>query len=318
MLTITLSRDRLHLIQHGAVIVPDRPAQFAVTGPGALACVQGILTNDVVKPGPNSLVYGALLTPKGMIIADCWVVSAPAEPELLVLADGTAESHLAGLFRRQFPPRVAKVVNRTATDEALYLVGLAAPDLVRDRLGGCPQPGRSITASVAGEAVRIAVPASPRAPFRVLVAGSPAGCRAVAAELAGGGAVGGGPDDVAAARVMGGFPAIGAEIDERTMPAEVDYGGIAGVSHSKGCYVGQETVARLHFRGHANWVLRRIRAAPGIELPSSGEIADGDKVVARIGTLLRLDDGSSLGLAKVRREIQPGAMIAGAAVELLP
>ena len=315
MLTIAISPDRLELLQHGAVIVPDRPAQFVVTGPGALECVQGVLTNDVVKPGPNSLVYGALLTPKGMIIADCWVLAGAAEEGLLILAAGTSEAHLAGLFRRQFPPRVAKVANLTATGEALYVLGQNGTGLMRERLGGCPDPGRVAPGSAGGETIRMAAPVNPRAPFRVLVTGSPAGCRAAAAELAGGGAVLGTPDDMAAARVITGFPGLGAEIDDRTMPAEVDYGGIAGVSHSKGCYVGQETVARLHFRGHANWLLRRIRSAPGTEIPSSGELVENDKVVARIGTILRLDDGSSLGLAKVRREIEPGSTIAGVVIE---
>ena len=310
-----MSPDRLNLIQHGTVLVPGHPALFAVTGTGAEQCLQGVLTNDVVKSGPNSMVYGAWLTPKGMIIADCWVLGGATNLEFLVVADLSAETQLVGLFRRQFPPRVAKVANLTATEESLTILGQNGPSLVRDRLSECPDPGRAAGASVGGETVRVAAPVSPQAPFKVLLIGSPAGCRAAAAELTSAGAVVGTPDDVAAARVLNGFPGMGTEIDERTMPAEVDYGGIAGISHSKGCYVGQETVARLHFRGHANWLLRRIRAAPSAEIPSSGEIAEGGKVVARIGTLLRLEDGSSLGLAKVRREIEPGATIGGVVIE---
>ena len=61
-----------------------------------------------------------------------------------------------------------------------------------------------------------------------------------------------------AARILAGWPALGAEIDERTLPQEVRYDEIGGVSYTKGCYTGQETVARLHFRGHPNRELRGL------------------------------------------------------------
>lgn len=315
MLLLSASRDRLTLVQQGPVLVSGRPAQFAVTGPGAEQCVQGIVTNDIIKPGPNSLVYGAMLTPKGMIIADCWVLRGAAGHEVLVLADGAAEARLDELFRRQFPPRVAKVANLTVTAGCLWILGDEGPGLVRDRLGGCPGPGQVVTARIGEEVIQLAAPASPRAPFRILITGTAAGCESVSRDLVSAGALEGTPDDLVAARVAGGFPGLGAEIDDRTMPAEVDFDEIAGVSHGKGCYVGQETVARLHFRGHPNWLLRRVRSAPGIVIPTSGELTDDGKVVARIGTLLRFQDGSSLGLAKVRREVEPGTLIGGIGIE---
>ena len=73
------------------------------------------------------------------------------------------------------------------------------------------------------------------------------------------GAVAGDEGDLHAARLLAGWPALGAEIDERTLPQEVRYDEIGGVSYTKGCYTGQETVARLHFRGHTNRELRGLR-----------------------------------------------------------
>ena len=58
---LTLDRERLAEVRHGAVLVTTEPAVFRIQGPGALTCLQGLLTNDLVKPGDNSLVYGALL-----------------------------------------------------------------------------------------------------------------------------------------------------------------------------------------------------------------------------------------------------------------
>ncbi len=318
MLTVAISNARLRQLQSSAIILAGRPAQFAVTGPGAVPCVQGITTNDVVKPGPNSLVYGAILTPKGMIIADCWVLRPAGETDLVLVADASVESLLADLLTRQFPPRLAKVTNRTAVDQCLWVLGGDARDLVGGRQGHRLEPGRVTTWSIGTETVQVAAPPSDRAPFGVLILGSAAGCDAVTAELAAAGAELGTPNDLVAARVLRGFPSLGPEIDDRTMPAEVDYGAIGGVSHSKGCYVGQETVARLHFRGHPNWLLRRVRWSPGTNPPESGELLAAGKVVVRIGSVLRLEDGSSLGLAKVRREIEPTTTVDGVTIESFP
>ncbi len=318
MLTVAISNTRLHLLQNGAIIIPGRPAQFVVTGPGAVQCVQGITTNDIVKPGPNSLIYGAILTPKGMIVADCWVLRPAGDLDLVLVADRSVESELADLLRRQFPPRVAKVTNRTAVDQCVWVAGRQARELIGSRLGHPLELGRAATWPIAGETVSVAAPQSDRAPFGILILGSASACLAAAADLTAGGAQLGTEDDLVAARVLGGFPALGAEIDARTMPAEVDYGGIGGVSHSKGCYVGQETVARLHFRGHPNWLLRRVRWSPGTSPPESGELLEAGKVVVRIGSVLRLEDGSSLGLAKVRHEIEPGRTVNGVTIESFP
>src|SRR5258708_9948328 len=70
-------------------------------------------------------------------------------------------------------------------------------------------------------------------------------------------------------RILAGWPRLGAEIDQKTLPQEVRYDDINGVSYTKGCYTGQETVSRLHFRGHTNRHLGGLlwQAAPDLERP---------------------------------------------------
>ena len=99
---LTLDRERLAEVRHGAVLVTTEPAVFRVQGPGALTCLQGLLTNDLVKPGDNSLVYGALLTPKGALVVDYWVLRQ-ADAFTLVAPRSGHEASL-DLFRRQLPP----------------------------------------------------------------------------------------------------------------------------------------------------------------------------------------------------------------------
>ena len=121
----------------------------------------------------------------------------------------------------------------------------------------------------------------------------------------------GGSADVEASRIIAGWPALGSEIDERTLPQEVRFDEHVGVSYTKGCYTGQETVARLHFRGHANRQLRGIRWHGA--RPQDDVVSAGDRAVGRIGSLLELPD-RVLGLGIVRRELGPGDRVTAGGV----
>ena len=80
-------------------------------------------------------------------------------------------------------------------------------------------------------------------------------------------------------RVEAGIPRFGAELDEQVMPAEVGVVDRA-VSFTKGCYVGQEPVARLHYRGHANRSLRAL--APAVVPGPGAVVVSGEREVGRV------------------------------------
>ncbi|HEY7793554.1 MAG TPA: hypothetical protein VIA10_06070 [Gaiellaceae bacterium] len=104
-------------------------------------------------------------------------------------------------------------------------------------------------------------------------------------------------------RVRAGTPAWGKEIDDRILPAEAGLTERA-VSFTKGCYPGQEPIARLHYRGHANRGLRVLTLA---ELPEpEAELLYEGKVVGRVTSSAPDDDGA-LALAYVRREVPDDA-----------
>ncbi|MCU0620625.1 MAG: hypothetical protein MUC69_03885 [Gemmatimonadales bacterium] len=287
----------------GAVVVETSPAVFRLDGPGARDCLQGLLTNDVAG-ADDRLIYGALLTPKGMIVADYWVFRVGGIFHLL--ADRAAHAPSLELFRRQIPPRLARVTDLSDEWSALHLIGrgsLAAlarvtPDAAELEHGA---------ARAAREGELLLGRGSPAAPFAALCAGPSRVVREHATRLCTAGATLGGERDVEASRILAGWPRLGAEIDERTLPQEVRYDEIGGVSYTKGCYVGQETVARLHFRGHTNRDLR------GLEWNDDGaldhdEIRRGEKVVGTVRSTM-LFDGRRVGLGLVRREVEPGAEV---------
>jgi folate-binding protein YgfZ len=110
-----------------------------------------------------------------------------------------------------------------------------------------------------------------------------------------------------ALKLLMGWPTLGREIDEKTLPQEVRFDELAGVKYDKGCYTGQETVARLHFRGHANRALRgvRWRSSDG---PTDPGILLGEKPVGTLRTIARLGD-ETIALAIVRREVSVGETV---------
>jgi tRNA-modifying protein YgfZ len=112
-------------------------------------------------------------------------------------------------------------------------------------------------------------------------------------------------DSLELMRIEAGTPAWGREIDERVLPAEAGLVGRA-VSLTKGCFPGQEPIARLHHRGHANRGLRVLRIE-GAEVPEpEAEVRFGDKTVGRVTSAARGPEGISV-LAYVRAEVPPEA-----------
>jgi tRNA-modifying protein YgfZ len=105
-------------------------------------------------------------------------------------------------------------------------------------------------------------------------------------------------------------------MDADTMPQEAGINDRA-VSFTKGCYVGQETVARLHYRGKPNRRLRGLRLSEPADRGT--EVRLGDKVVGRLGSTCVSPRLGPIALALVRREAEPGATldVGGAPAELI-
>jgi tRNA-modifying protein YgfZ len=107
-------------------------------------------------------------------------------------------------------------------------------------------------------------------------------------------------------RIEARVPRWGREIDERILPAEAGLDA-THVDFGKGCYPGQEPVARLHYRGHPN---RGLRVLELDELPDyDAELVHDGKTVGRVTSAAARDDGSVVALAYVRTEVPAGARL---------
>ena len=108
-------------------------------------------------------------------------------------------------------------------------------------------------------------------------------------------------------RIEAGTPRYGAEMGAETMPAEA---GIVEqvVSFTKGCYIGQETVARLHYKGRPNRHLRGLKLSAPAEPGATLRL--GEKEVGKLGGAAVSPALGPIGLAILRREAEPGAELA--------
>jgi folate-binding protein YgfZ len=104
-------------------------------------------------------------------------------------------------------------------------------------------------------------------------------------------------------RIEAGTPRFGREIDDRVLPAEAGLVERA-VSFTKGCYPGQEPIARLQYRGQANRRLRVLELEPDHAPPSEADLRSGEKVVGRVTSAV-----PGLALGYVRREVEDGALL---------
>jgi len=116
------------------------------------------------------------------------------------------------------------------------------------------------------------------------------------------------------ARIEAGMPRFGREFDASSMPAEAGLETRA-ISFTKGCYPGQEPVARLHYRGHANRGVRGVRFHGGGGEPGSEVTVDG-AAVGRLTSVAESPRFGPIGLAILRREVADGSLGEGGGAPL--
>ena len=277
-------------------------------GPDAVTFLQGMVTNDVDAIAVGSAAYALLLTPKARVVADMRLTRL-GETTFLADADPAAAAALRTVLTRY---RLASKVAIEACDDAVRHRRRGGPAGRRccwaDALGAPPRPTarRARAPSIALDGrrrARAALGVLRRAGVRADRAARPCSTtawrRLAARRWRGttGGVFGDEAFDVL--RVEAGVPRFGAEIDEQVMPAEAGVVDRA-VSFTKGCYIGQEPVARLHYRGHANRGPAR-RSCSTASLPAAGaHVQVEGREVGRITSAVDVADARAGGGARDR------------------
>src|SRR5258708_5983480 len=296
----------------GAIVARAEVAVITLTGPGAITCFQGLLTNDIEKPGDGAFVYGALLTPKGMVVGEGGAAGRGTSVGYGVA--GEARERVRELYTRSVPPRLARTVDGSDEVTVLRLAGAGVAALCETVGVPLPLPGHAVAANVHGVAAEVARPGE-TAPFAAQIAAAPRPALALEERLAAAGALRPGAAGLELARILAGWPRLGAEVDDKTLPQEVRYDELGGVSYTKGCYTGQETVSRLHFRGHPNRELKGLEFDAEPDGATTPAVVHRDKDVGRVTSVAWVPDGGTspggrwIGLGILRREVAPGDMV---------
>jgi tRNA-modifying protein YgfZ len=273
--------------------------ELALTGPDAKEFLHGQVTNDIAGLTDGSGCYAAFLTHKGKMLGDLRVLDAG--DELLLDCERVALQELFNMIRRYKLGSAVELHKRTLERGLLSLIGPGARRIAG--AGDLPEREHAHVAATLD-----------RAPVRLIatdlgidVLCDAADTDSVAAALAGAGAV---QADEAAAevrRVESGRPRYGVDIDDTVIPQEAGLNERA-VSFEKGCYVGQETVARLYFRGKPNRHLRGLKLSARAE--HGAPLRLGEREVGRLGSVVESPLHGPIALAIVRREAAPGDSLA--------
>lgn len=303
---------------HPPVLLFDRTTRLTMqfSGSKAAESLTGLVTNDVLSLTGGDGQYACALTPKGRIIADVRILAIAGDDgavqSLLVDANAEAGIGFAAMIRKYVNPRLAKYVDVSEATACLTLVGAATPGLLQS-LGAAAATlsdvadGPAFThrliqiGDITARLVRVPDLASSDA-FDLRCE------RAVAATLADtlvrAGACAADTTEWHRRRVVAGRPEWGVDMDESALAQEANMDALQAISYKKGCYTGQETVARVHFRGHVNRTLRRVRFVDGVA-PARGTPLLGAES-ATVGDSRSTavdDDGQCVGIAMVRREV---------------
>jgi folate-binding protein YgfZ len=297
-------------LKAGAGLV-DRSARarWRFSGEKAAETLTGLVTNDVVSLVPGQGQYAAVLTPKGKIVADVRILRM--SDAIVVDVPMLAAPGFADVIKKYVNPRSTPYVDESASTCALGVYGVAAALAVSTVAGLAVETLTAlheyahIVADI-GTIVRV----SGVSGFEIL---APADTRdTLVRRLTAAGAIVCSASTWDIVRVEAGMPEWGIDIDDTTIPQEANFDELGAISYTKGCYTGQETVARIHFRGHVNKHLRGLIFASTREEvpPERAELHDtSGKAVGDVRSVVISPRLGTIALAIVRREIEPGSSV---------
>ena len=283
--------------------------RICLTGADRVRSLNGQVTNDVKSLAAGSGCHAAFCSPKGRLVADAFIHALPQEllldfePGLTQSLTERLEHHIVaedvqvvdvapyyGLFSVQ-GPRAAEVIGK---------LGLF-PLLPTGRLASVSAADPTLGELYLMEHQRVGLPG-----FDLFVPTDALAAvldkLAAAAKEVGGRLVG--FTAFEAARFEAGIPRLGVEMDETHLPPEAGLDRDA-ISYTKGCYTGQETIARIRTYGQVTKALRGIRLADDLAtLPAKGDrlVKDGREVGTIMSALTSPSSGRHLALGYVRKE----------------
>jgi tRNA-modifying protein YgfZ len=296
-------------LAEGAMLV-DRSVRGRMRFDGAKAAelLTGLVTNDVLALSPGHGQYAAALSPKGRIVADVRIFARP--DHLLVDVPPRARAGWEALVHKYINPRVVPYIDVSAAMRQLAIAGAAAratvagaAGLAREALAALA-PYAHIDAEIGGHPAMIVRAVDLGAEgYEIFFPADAFG--AVWQRFVAQGATPGGLLAWEIARIENGRPEWGIDIDETTIPQEANLDELHAISYTKGCYTGQEVVARIHFRGHVNRHLRGLRLGHSEPPPERSVVVSIEgKQIGDVRSSALSPRMGAIAMIMVRREVE--------------
>lgn len=268
---------------------------LAVDGPDAAEFLQGQVTNDTEELESGSGAYAALLDRKGHLQADMRILRL-ADDRFLI----DTETAAGPVLRKHLTMyKIGRKVEVEETDRGLLsLVGPGTYGVAGIAPGG--ENDFTETTIAGAECLVVATESG------LDIICDPQATGAVRAQLEADRAVPVSTAAVEILRVEGGRPRFGLDMTTSNMPAEA---GIVerAISFTKGCYIGQEPVARLHYKGRPNRHLRGLR--PRGPVSTGDPVMLGERELGKVGTTALSPASGRIALAILRKEAEPGGVV---------
>jgi tRNA-modifying protein YgfZ len=314
--TDTIAADYEALLHGCGLLDRSERGKLALTGADAVEFLDGQVTNDIGARSPGEGCYAAFLTHKGKMLGDLRILAVGenrdnAPTELLLDTERVCLQELFDMIRRYKVGYDVQLHKRTLEHGLLSLIGPRAGELTGG--GQLAEEHDHAPVTLDGSSARAV-----RTDVGIDLLCAAGDSNALAEVLRARGASPVAEETAECLRIERGRPRYGIDLDDSVIPQEAGLNERA-VSFTKGCYVGQETVARLFYRGKPNRHLRGLclsqPLAPGAELRL------GERALGRLTSSALSPLRGPIGLALVRREAEPGATVsvgeAGASAEVV-
>lgn len=271
------------MIPEGRRLFFYRPgAVLRATGEDAFSFLQGQFTNEL-RQASGRVAYGLWLNQKGKVIADSHVLGV-SEKEFVIVSTDSAAAIIQQRLEDYIVADDVLLSDETAEVEAILLAGAGSEDALARALGTAPAAGSFVRASeliafrgrrLPGENFEIVGPAAPLAELRrrLLAEGFELTER----------------EAIEAARLAAGIPSVPADLGPGDLPNE---GGLdaTAISYTKGCYLGQEVMARLKNLGQVRRRLHVVHGRGSVPAPLAA-LYQGERKIGEIRSAAVRDDG---------------------------
>lgn len=263
-------------------------ALVRVTGEDAFTFLQGQFTNELRQP-PGSVSYGLWLNQKGKVLADSQVLRI-SENEFLICSEFSPAAIIRQRLEEYIVADDVGLADETATGHALALWGEGAKAAITRLFGEAPASGRFVRS---GELLAFRGRRLPGDNWEIL--GSEKAVREIEQQLQAAGAGEISRAEMEFARIVAGLPVVPADVGPGDLPNE---GGLEAdaISYTKGCYLGQEVMARLKNLGQVRRRLRVVRGRGPAPAPLAALYQGGNKIGEIRSVATRADEFVALAM----------------------